>query len=154
MTSSRMSAALRRLSQGALAGVLVAGLAATALAAPKAVLVEPRQQDLGEVEPDKVQHLTYTLRNDGDAPLLIAALEPVCYCTTVKADANEIAPGATTSLHVTIDPSDFVGNITKGFEMTTNDPQESKVMVEVALKVRPGLAARTSRLFSARTTLR
>jgi hypothetical protein len=120
--------------------MLAALLACSAQAAPRAVLVEPRQTSIGQVEPDRVQHYKYTLRNAGDSPLAIQALDPTCYCTTAKADAWDVPPGGSTTLHVTIDPSDFVGGITKGVEVVTNDPKDPRLMIEVAMDVRPGIA--------------
>jgi hypothetical protein len=52
----------------------------------------------------------------------------------------QVAPQATTKIHVTIDPSDFVGKINKGVEIATNDPARAKQMVDVDLVVRPGIA--------------
>jgi len=119
----------------------VLSLAAPKLfAAPRAVLVEPLHVDRGEVEPDQVQKLQWTLRNDGDATLNIESLEPTCYCTTVKPEAWDVAPGGTTTIDVTIDPSDFVGTIHKGFVLETNDPTAGKMETDVEMKVRPGIA--------------
>jgi hypothetical protein len=111
-----------------------------AAAAPRAVLVEPAFVQRGEVEPGDVLHLEWTLRNDGDAPLLIEAVSPTCYCTTGKAEANEVPPGGSTTIHVSIDPSDFSGNLDKGVEIATNDPRNPTQLVHAAMKVRPGIA--------------
>ena len=124
------------------AGTFALGITAssTALAAPRAVIVGPTHLAAGAVEPGDLQQYKFTLRNDGDTPLSIEALEPTCYCTTAKADAWEIAPGATTTIHVTVDPSDFVGMVTKGVEILTNDPKTPKQLVDVDLDIRPGIA--------------
>ncbi len=122
------------------AALLVAAFATAAAAGPRATLVEPARIERGEVEPGDVLHIDWTLRNDGDAPLLIESLEPTCYCTTGKADANAVPPGGTTKIRVTIDPSDFTGPIEKGVEITTNDPQTPVQLVQVTMTVRPGLA--------------
>jgi hypothetical protein len=111
-----------------------------AFAAPRAVLVEPPRIQAGEVEPGEVHKFEWTLRNDGDAPLLIEALESTCYCTTAKADASQVAPGASTKIRVAIDPSDFTGTIHKGFELETNDPRTPKLAAGVEMVVRPGIA--------------
>jgi hypothetical protein len=137
--SSRIPLCLRA---AALTGIAALTLApSTAVfAAPKAVLVEPLEQKLGEVEPDVVQKLVWTLRNDGDQPLLVIGTAPTCYCTIAKVESRQIAPGASTKINVTIDPSDFVGTIHKGFELETNDPVNGKMLADVELTVRPGIA--------------
>jgi hypothetical protein len=124
----------------ALAGGLLLVLANAALAGPRATLVEPAHVEKGEVEPGKVLHLEWTLRNDGDAPLLIESLEPTCYCTNGKADATSVPPGGSTKIRVTVDPSDFTGAIEKGVEITTNDAQTPTQLVQATMTVRPSIA--------------
>jgi hypothetical protein len=128
----------RPVRRSAVAALLLCSLGfTTAHAAPRAVIVEPTHLQLGEVEPGQLQKLEWTLRNDGDAPLLIESLTPTCYCTTGKADAKQVEPKGTTKIHVTIDPSDFVGRINKGIEIATNDPAKPKQLIDVDLIVRP-----------------
>jgi hypothetical protein len=125
----------------AVIGLTLVGLqAAAAVAAPRAVFVEPTHMQLGEVEPGTTQKLEWTLRNDGDAPLLIESITPTCYCTTGKADDKQLAPKASTKIRVTVDPSDFVGKINKGVEVATNDPATPRQILDVDLTVRPGIA--------------
>lgn len=121
-----------------LAGALA--IAGSAWAGPKAVVVEPAHLELGEVEPGQLQKFEWTLRNDGDAVLSIESLEPTCYCTTGKADTWSIPPGQATKVRVTIDPSDWVGEILKGVEIETNDADNKHVMLDAKMKVRPGIA--------------
>ncbi len=124
------------------AGAFALWLASVGVAAatPRAVIVGPTHIAAGAVEPGDLQHHNFVLRNDGDTPLSIEALEPTCYCTSAKADGWQIAPGATTTIHVTIDPSDFVGMVTKGVKILTNDPRTPKQLVDVDLDIRPGIA--------------
>jgi hypothetical protein len=131
----------RRLALRTLGAAGIGALSATAaLAVPKAVVVEPAHLDIGEVEPGQPQKFDWTLRNDGDAVLSIESLEPTCYCTTGKADSWTIAPGTSTKVHVTVDPSDWVGDILKGVDIQTNDAQNKTVSLDVKMKVRPGIA--------------
>lgn len=129
-----------RRSMPCFAGALAFALASSAWAGPKVAVVEPAHLEQGEVEPGALQKFEWTLRNDGDAMLSIEAIEPTCYCTTGKADSWAIAPGKSTQVHVTVDPSDWVGEILKGVEIETNDPDNKHVMLDVKMKVRPGIA--------------
>jgi hypothetical protein len=119
---------------------IVLAIAPAAFAAPRAVLVEPLHVQRGEVEPDEIQKLEWTLRNEGDTPLQIEALDPTCYCTTAKPDAWQVPPGGSTTIRVAIDPSDFVGTIHKGFVLQTDDPRSAKLETDVEMTVRPGIA--------------
>ncbi len=131
----------RRVARRAVVAATLAALSASpAFAVPKVVVVEPAHLDVGEVEPGQPQKFEWTLRNDGDALLSIEALEPTCYCTTGKADSWSIAPGTSTKVHVTVDPSDWVGDILKGVDIQTNDAQNKTVSLDVKMKVRPGIA--------------
>jgi hypothetical protein len=113
---------------------------ATAQAAPRAVVVGPAHVEVGEVEPGQVQKFDFTLENKGDAVLSIEGIEPTCYCTTGKADGWSIPPGGSTKVHVTVDPSDWVGEIVKGVEVETNDPENKHVLLDAKMTVRPGIA--------------
>jgi hypothetical protein len=114
--------------------------AAGAVAAPRAVVVGEARRDLGKVEPGDVQHLTFQLRNDGDELLMIEDAEPTCYCTSSKLDKWDIAPGDVATIQVRIDPSDFVGQVSKGVEISTNDPETPLVLVHAEFVVLPGIA--------------
>ena len=120
--------------------LLLALVSASALAGPKAVIVGEAHRDLGKVEPGDVQHLTFQLRNDGDTTLMIEDVEPTCYCTSSKLDMWDVQPGKIATISVRIDPSDFVGDVTKGVEIATNDPDNSTVLVDADLFVLPGIA--------------
>jgi hypothetical protein len=113
---------------------------AAAQAAPRAVVVGPAHVEVGEVEPGQVQKFDFTLKNEGDAVLSIEGIEPTCYCTTGKADGWSIPPGGSTTVHVTVDPSDWVGEIVKGVEVETNDPAAKHVLLDAKMTVRPGIA--------------
>jgi hypothetical protein len=114
--------------------------AAAAQAAPRAVVVGERHVEAGEVEPGTILQYRFTLRNDGDATLAIEDLQPTCYCTSARTDLWDVPPGVSTTIHVRIDPSDFMGDITKGVEITTNDPENPTLLVDVDLHVLPGIA--------------
>jgi hypothetical protein len=128
-----------RRAAAALVVVLVTA-AADADAAPRAVVVGSAHVDAGEVEPGQVQKFDFKLENAGDAVLSIESIEPTCYCTTGKAEAWSIPPGGSTQVHVVVDPSDWVGEIVKGVEVETNDPENQHVLLDAKMTVRPGIA--------------
>lgn len=118
----------------------LAAVAAVAQAAPRAVVVDSAHLDRGEVEPGDVQKFSFTVKNEGQDVLAIEAVTPTCYCTTGKADSWSIPPGGSTQVHVTVDPSDWVGEIVKGVEIETNDPDNKNILLDAKMKVRPGIA--------------
>ncbi|HZM15464.1 MAG TPA: DUF1573 domain-containing protein [Candidatus Krumholzibacteria bacterium] len=112
----------------------------SAWAAPRAVVQGEHHLDAGEIEPGKVLEYDFVLRNQGDASLAIQDLKPTCYCTSARTDLWDVPPGGTATIHVRIDPSDFVGKINKGVEITTNDPANPTLLVDVDIVVLPGIA--------------
>ncbi len=114
--------------------------AAVAAAAPRAVIGGDSHRNAGDLEPGKVLEYDFTLRNDGDATLVIADLKPTCYCTSAKTDLWDVPAGGGATIHVRIDPSDFVGKVNKGVEVETNDPSHPTLLFDVDINVLPGIA--------------
>jgi hypothetical protein len=87
------------------------------------IQITPAERDLGPV-PQKVLETTYTVHNSGNQPLKINKVYTSCDCTKATIDSNEIAPGQTTILHVTMDPAllNLYGNIRRDIVLETNDP--------------------------------
>ena len=133
----RSSAVLRRSALGLLVVLASAG---GALAAPRAVIDGVTHIDAGDVEPGKVLEYDFVLRNEGNASLAIEDLKPTCYCTSARTDLWDVPAGGSAKIHMRIDPSDFVGKITKGVEIMTNDPEQSTLLVDVEMHVLPGIA--------------
>ena len=125
---------------GAGAALVLLYSLAVAVAAPRAVIVGDSHRNAGDQEPGKVLEYDFPLRNDGDATLVIADLKPTCYCTSAKTNLWDVPPGGKATIHVRIDPSDFVGKVNKGVEIETNDPDNPVLLVDVDINVLPGIA--------------
>jgi hypothetical protein len=119
---------------------LLLASAITVAAAPRAVIEGKAAIDAGEVEPSQILEYDFVLRNDGDATLAIADLRPTCYCLSAKTDLWDIPPGGRATIHVRIDPSDFVGKVSKGIEVETNDPENPVTLIEADFVILPGIA--------------
>ncbi|MBU5638155.1 DUF1573 domain-containing protein [Geomonas sp. Red69] len=93
--------------------------AATASAAPE-LLVERGSFNFGTVaQGKKVQH-TFTIRNNGDAPLQIKKLDASCGCTAAKPSASVVSPGKSAEIEVSFDSSSFSGKVAKTVTLTSN----------------------------------
>jgi hypothetical protein len=115
-----------------LALVVVAGfLLAACSAAPPRIVVEPPSQDLGE-RPQELIELTYTIRNEGGSPLKIEKLSTSCGCTRAEVEKDVLAPGESTPMRVTLDPTedDLYGDILRVIYIRSNDPANPEVEVE------------------------
>jgi len=111
---------------------------AMAQATPKMV-VEKKIVDLGKV-PEGTQHkIVFTIKNEGEAPLIIEDAHPSCGCTVADFDA-EIAPGKTGEVRATLDTSHFKGAISKAIFVASNDPVKPSVALAIRANVIPFIA--------------
>ena len=116
----------------------------TGVGQPQAVADEPIF-DAGNVNKgDEITH-DFVIRNTGDQPLRIEEVRPACGCTVADYD-EVIAPGESGQIHAVLDTTDFVGGISKGLTVVTNDPDNPRILLSMkaavipALYVRPGFA--------------
>jgi len=86
--------------------------------------ITPAERDMGQVQQQPME-TTYTIKNSGSQPLKINKISTSCDCTTARIDNTEVAPGATTQLHVTMDPAllNLYGKIRRDIILETNDPK-------------------------------
>lgn len=132
--------ALQPIHQGLVFLALLLVPASGAWAAPRAVITGETHRVAGDVEPGKVLEYDFVLRNEGDASLAIEDLKPTCYCVSARTDVWDVPAGGSATIHMRIDPSDFVGKVNKGVEIMTNDPAHSVLLVDVDINVLPGIA--------------
>ena len=111
----------RRLT-GVITALLVLGLAATA--APT-IHVDSETYDFGTIiEGYAIEH-TFVLSNVGDETLIIDRVQVTCGCTTTELATNELEPGESVDLHVTVSSSGAGGhaNFTRTVYVYSNDPE-------------------------------
>ncbi len=105
---------------------LILFLALLAGCQPKGPKIEisPAERDLGHV-PQQHLETSYTVRNSGSQPLEISKVYTSCDCTKASIDSKDLAPGAETTLRVTMDPAkeNLYGNIRRDIILETNDPR-------------------------------
>lgn len=119
----------------ALLSVLVAGLAGQPAEAgdhypgPRLVLLGEDHVDLGKIREGEVVDAEFTIKNEGDADLVIDRVKASCGCTTVKLSEEEkvIAPGGTQKVTVKFDSTGRPGDQRKGVTVHTNDPEHDRL---------------------------
>lgn len=90
----------------------------TAAAQPKARYLTPKVE-LGNVMWKVPALAHFEIRNTGNQPLLVTGVYTDCACTVAAWDKRPIAPGATTTLTVTLD-AETLGTFDKSVYVTTN----------------------------------
>lgn len=98
---------------------------------PPEIQVEPTSRDLGEIPQEPIE-LTYEIRNSGGSNLTISKILTSCGCTEAEVDRDTIPAGESTTLRVTLDPTEdnLYGNIVRVIYIRSNDPDNPEIEVE------------------------
>lgn len=113
--------------------------AAAETKAPRLTLVEPLK-DFGTVPKGEKIDWSFQIKNTGAADLEILAAKPACGCTVADFD-KVIKPGATGKVTAHVDTTNFVGPISKGITLETNDPNTPNAQVTISAVVKPYVEA-------------
>ena len=100
--------------------------AAAAGSAPKAVVAETTY-DFGKVVEDQALAHTFSIKNTGDAPLVIEDVDPDCACTVAKFDKT-IPPGGQGEITLTIKPFSVLRQFRKSTRVQVNDPGQQQLV--------------------------
>lgn len=94
-------------------------------AQPKLEIVGGDTKDWGKVTL-KQSPLKYNLvlKNAGSQPLKLIKVKPTCGCTTAPLKKDELSPGESTTVEVTLSIQGSSGKVHKQIAIETNDPQK------------------------------
>ncbi|MEX0966822.1 MAG: DUF1573 domain-containing protein [Bacteroidia bacterium] len=85
--------------------------------------------DFGTItEGTQAKHV-FTVKNTGNADLMIVNVRPSCGCTTPSWTREPIAPGKTGTITAVFNSSGRPGNFHKSITVTTNEPQSNNTKV-------------------------
>jgi len=131
--------ALRRLVAVLLGSALFAAAAAQPAGPPRQpkVRVEPASFDFGTALPGHTLKKEFSLKNAGEAPLVIEGVSTSCGCTAAIAGATRLPPGRSTSLTVTLQTRDYRGSVERRVLVRSNDPLVPLLEVKVRATVEP-----------------
>ena len=133
---------MRRALPRALAAVLLA-LAMTVVradekAAPAPqISVEPTSFDFGNALPDKTLEKQFSIRNFGDAPLVIQKITTTCGCTAglLADDSKVLKPGQSGQVRVRLQTRDYTGKVVRSVLVRSNDPAQPLTEIKVEVNV-------------------
>jgi hypothetical protein len=124
-----------------------AGAAATEPAASTAgprLTAETTLLQLGEVVNGVVVERDVSVRNDGDAPLVVEQVSTTCGCTTAALEPMTLAPGESGNLHIAFDSGahgpELTGPIMRRVILVSNDPAKPESIVELQATILPPVA--------------
>jgi hypothetical protein len=105
-------------------------------AAPS-IRVEPESFDFGKALPGKTLRKDFTIRNFGEADLVIESVSTTCGCTAALSAQSRVAPGGRTALRVTFETRSYSGTIERQVLVRSNDPKTPVVRLRVSATVAP-----------------
>lgn len=105
-----------------------------AWAAPN-IEFDHRTFHFGRVVQGKVIDHQFTVTNTGDTDLIIEEVFTPCGCTGAVAGDPTIPPGGTTTIDVTYDSSVRSGEVTRVITVTSNDPDEPELTLQLIATV-------------------
>jgi hypothetical protein len=128
---------VRRRSLVALALVALAAGALPGADEPRAprIRVEPDAFDFGRAQPGKTLRKEFTIRNFGDAELLIEGVSTTCGCTAALAAERRLAPGGSAALRVTLETRRYSGRLERQVLVRSNDPKTPLLQIRVGVTV-------------------
>ena len=127
--------------------VLAAALFALALGMPTAqaeekakapkISVEPTTFDFGNALPEKTLEKQFSIRNFGDADLVIDKITTTCGCTAglLDDDSKVLKPGKTGQLRVRLQTRDYSGKVVRSVMLRSNDPAQELFEIKVEVNV-------------------
>ena len=122
-----------------LAGVWVSVLLAGSAASAGARIEIPRDEiDFGLLTRGAVAEVSFEVKNEGDAALLVRARKPGCGCMVASVD-EEIPPGAVGYVSAFLDTRTLKGVVAKKVTLDTNDPEQPLVRFVMRADVSVGV---------------
>ena len=89
---------------------------------------EKDEYDFGKIEKGNIAKYQFKFTNTGKAPLVISNVRPSCGCTTPSWSKEPVAPGGTGYIEAAYNSNSGHGTFTKSITVTTNIPDQSKVL--------------------------
>jgi hypothetical protein len=115
---------------------MAAGADDKAPAAPR-IRVEPEGFDFGKALPGKTLRKDFTIRNFGEAELVIESISTTCGCTAALSAQRRVAPGGRTALRVMFETRNYSGTVERLVLVRSNDPETPVVQLRVSATVAP-----------------
>lgn len=99
----------------------------SAIAAPT-LFADGLEHNFGSILQGQTVQDTFRFQNSGDDILEILSVRTSCGCTAALLSARRLAPGEVGELSIKFDSQGFRGNVHKTIEITTNDPNQPRVV--------------------------
>ena len=101
------------------------------------ISVEPTSFDFGKALPEKTLEKQFSIRNFGDADLVIEQVTTTCGCTAAFLDEESkvLKPGRSGQLRVRLQTRDYSGKVVRSVMVRSNDPAQKLLEIQVEANV-------------------
>jgi uncharacterized protein DUF1573 len=96
------------------------------------IAVEPPSFDFGKAIQNKTLQKEFSIKNYGDADLVLDSVSTSCGCTVADGYSKVVKPGASTHLNVSLQTRTSTGKLQKSVLIKSNDP--TKALYELKLE--------------------
>jgi Protein of unknown function (DUF1573) len=103
-------------------------------AAPRLSL-DPESWDFGRTLKNRVIEKQFTLKNVGDANLVIEKISTTCGCAAALLSEKTLAPGKSAVLRVTFDTREFEGRVERKVLLRSNDRSRDPLEIKLQATV-------------------
>ena len=101
------------------------------------IAVEPSSFDFGKALTNKTLQKQFTIRNFGDADLVLESVTTSCGCTVAEGYSKVVKPGASTHLQVALQTRTSTGKMQKSVLIKSNDPGKGPYELKLEATVAP-----------------
>ena len=103
------------------------------------ISLDTQQFNFGDVVNGEIVSHDVAVHNNGESPLVVAAVSTSCGCTQASLEPMTIPPGEAGMLHINFDsgahgPS-LTGKVTRQIFINSNDPQQPEILVEFTANI-------------------
>jgi LEA14-like dessication related protein len=107
-----------------------------AISQPKIEIVGGDTYDWGVVDESQTTlKAKVKIKNAGTEKLNITEVKPTCGCTTAPLDKNELQPGETATLDITLRIGGSSNEVSKTIRIMSNDPKEAQKILWLKCKI-------------------
>lgn len=121
--------------------IVAAGTLAACGSGEPQIALETAQLDFGDVPNGEIAARDVTVRNAGDAELVVENISTSCGCTTATLEPMRLTPGKSGTLHIEVDAGEhgpeLTGPLVRQVFINSNDPAQPEVTVELAVNITP-----------------
>jgi len=101
------------------------------------IAVEPPSFDFGKAVQNKTLQKEFSIRNLGDADLVLDSVTTSCGCTVAEGYTKVVKPGASTHLLVSLQTRTTSGKLQKSVLIKSNDPGKGLYELKLEATVAP-----------------